>query len=130
MQKRMLYQSFFLFRISSALQTSYLDNRLRLLLLLLIMNDTYDRSHRYVSIRFDNFFFKFLMDTCPFMGPLIPLFWTSGDVCLQFQSQGGTPHLHASSLACNGILRFTSGVTSADLLEANMAAKSFQSTFL
>ena len=29
----------------------------------------------------------------PFVGPLIPLFWTSGDVCPVFQSQGG-------SLAC------------------------------
>ena len=27
------------------------------------------------------------------MGPLIPLFWTSGDACPRFQSQGG-------SLAC------------------------------
>ena len=42
------------------------------------------------------------------MRPLIPLFWTSGDVCPGFQSQGG-------SLACV-ILRFTSGATSADLL--------------
>ena len=24
-----------------------------------------------------------------FVGPLIPLFWTSGDVCPGFQSQGG-----------------------------------------
>ena len=28
-----------------------------------------------------------------FVGPLIPLFWTSGDVCPGYQSQGG-------SLAC------------------------------
>ena len=33
------------------------------------------------------------------MGPLIPLFWTSGDVCPGFQSQGGFPHLCASSSA-------------------------------
>ena len=24
------------------------------------------------------------------MGPLIPLFWTSGDICSRFQSQGVT----------------------------------------
>ena len=26
------------------------------------------------------------------MGPLIPLFWTSGDICLGFQSQNGQPY--------------------------------------
>ena len=35
------------------------------------------------------FFFKFLLDTCPFVGPLIPLFWTSGDISSGFQSQSG-----------------------------------------
>ena len=35
------------------------------------------------------FFEKFLLDTCPFVGPLIPLFWTSGDVSSGFQSQSG-----------------------------------------
>ena len=29
------------------------------------------------------------MDTCPFMRPLIPLFWTSGDISSGFQSQSG-----------------------------------------
>ena len=29
-------------------------------------------------------FLKFLLDTCPFFGPLIPLFWTSGDVSSGF----------------------------------------------
>ena len=28
-----------------------------------------------------------------FMGPLIPMFWTSGDVCRGFQSQGRSPLL-------------------------------------
>ena len=32
------------------------------------------------------------------MGPLIPLFWSSGDVCPGFQSQGGFPRLRASCL--------------------------------
>ena len=44
------------------------------------------------------------------MGPLTPLFWTSGDVCPGFQSQ--------------------SGVAPADLLVANMTAEPFQSTYL
>ena len=30
------------------------------------------------------FFLKFLEDINPFVGPLIPLFWTSGDVCPGF----------------------------------------------
>ena len=35
------------------------------------------------------FFIKFLEDISPFYGPLMPLFWTSGDVCPGFQSQNG-----------------------------------------
>ena len=40
------------------------------------------------SLRFLFFFFflKFLADTCPFLGPLVPLFWISGDVSSGFQS--------------------------------------------
>ena len=34
------------------------------------------------------------MDTCPFLGPLISLFWTSGDVSSGFQSQNGQPYWH------------------------------------
>ena len=30
---------------------------------------------------------------CPFMGPLIPLFWTSGDVASGFQLQSGQSYL-------------------------------------
>ena len=40
------------------------------------------------------------------------------------------PHLCTSSLACNGFLRFTSGVTSAELLTVNIAAKPFGSMYL
>ena len=39
------------------------------------------------------------------------------------------PHLCASSPACNAFLRFTSGVTAADLLTASMAAEHFWSTY-
>ena len=64
------------------------------------------------------------------MGPLIPLFWTSGDVYPGFQSQGGFPRLPVSSPAHNGFLRFTSGVTLADCIEVSMAAEPFLSTYL
>ena len=57
-----------------------------------------------------------------FVGPLINLLWTSGDVFPGFQSQGGSPNLCASSPVCNRILRFTFGATPADILAASMAA--------
>ena len=47
------------------------------------------------------------------MGPLIPLFWTSGDVSSGFQSQRGQHY----SYFCG----FISGVTPADILFARMA---------
>ena len=66
------------------------------------------------------FFLKFLADTCPFLGPLVPLFWISGDISSGFQSQsgfcliryfcGGECNVHSP--------RFTSGATLADLLVA------------
>ena len=59
------------------------------------------------------------------MGSLIPLFWTSGDVCPGFQSQGGFPHLHASSPVHNGFLKFTSGATPANcIFQCNTIASS------
>ena len=44
---------------------------------------------------------------------------------LGFQSPGGFPHPCVVLPACNGILRFTSGVTPADLSTASMAAGAF-----
>ena len=49
--------------------------------------------------------------------PLTPLFWTSGDFCSGFQSQGLSPCLRASLPACNG---FISGLTSANLLAGSI----------
>ena len=63
-----------------------------------------------------------------FVGPLIPCFWTSGDISPWFQSHCGSPHLHAFSTACNGLLRFASVATPADLLMASMTAEPFRST--
>ena len=54
------------------------------------------------------------------MGPLIPLFWTSGDVCPGLQNQGDP--FCGFLPACNRFLRFTSGSTPANLLVASMAA--------
>ena len=51
--------------------------------------------------------------------PLIPLFWTSCEVCPGFGSQGGSPRLRALSPACNGFLRLASGEEPADLLAEN-----------
>ena len=35
-------------------------------------------------------FLKFLADTCPFLGPQIPLFWISGDVSSGFKARVGS----------------------------------------
>ena len=40
------------------------------------------------------FFLKFLADTCPFLGPLVPLFWISGDISFGIQSQSGFCFIH------------------------------------
>ena len=64
------------------------------------------------------FFLKF------FVQPLIPLFWTSGDISPEFQNQSRSPP------SCIGILRFTSGATPAHLLAASMAVEPVTSTYL
>ena len=78
-------------------------------------------------------FKKNLEDISPFVGSLIPLFWTSGEICPGFQSQGGPInciYIIWISPACNGFLRFTSGATPADLLTASIAAEPFWSKYL
>ena len=49
-------------------------------------------------------------DISPFLGPLVPLFQTSSDISPDFESQDRAPHLSALLAACDGYLRFTSGV--------------------
>ena len=73
--------------------------------------------------KFFFFFFNFWKTQVFFVGPLIPLFWTSGDVSPGFQSQGGSPHLHAFLPACNEFLRFTSGATPVDCIEVRTTLK-------
>ena len=49
-------------------------------------------SHKRYRISFFFFFLKFFLSdtfTCPILGPLVPLFWISGDVSSGFQSQSG-----------------------------------------
>ena len=60
------------------------------------------------------------------MEPLIPLFWTSGDIWAGFQSQGGSL-LHAFSLVWSSDSPL---VRPADCIEVSMAAKPFWSTYL
>ena len=59
-----------------------------------------------------------------FVGPLIPLLWTSSDFSSGFQSQSGQSYSHLAEAWvlqwCS--LIFTSGVTPADLLAVSMTA--------
>ena len=72
---------------------------------------------------------QILEDISHLMGPLIPLFGTSGDVSSGFQSQSGQPYSYSclAKVYLLHSLRFTSGVTPVDLLAASMAAELFSS---
>ena len=72
------------------------------------------------------FFFLILLDTCPFLGPVIPLFRTFGDVSSGFKARVGS----ALFELCRGVgdicsLRFTSGVTPLPVYIASIAASHF-----
>ena len=62
--------------------------------------------------------------TSPFHRPIIPLFWTPGDVCSGFQSQGRSLAYAAASSVCNGFLRFTCSATN-HLLSASLVVEPF-----
>ena len=81
--------------------------------------DTFIWQSEDIPIKWPNFdrFFPFWRTQVLFMGPLIPLFWLSGDICPWFQSQGGS--LFACFVA-GVILRFTSGATPADCKDFSM----------
>ena len=74
--------------------------------------------HAYIVI---NLYFlkKFLADTCPFLGPLVPPFWISGDVSSGFQSQSGFCLIHVFA-EVNVMYIPTSSATHADLLAAGV----------
>ena len=56
------------------------------------------RAYKLTPIRTPHFSLKKIWRTSVlFLVPLIPLFWTSGDVSPGLQSQVGSPCLHASS---------------------------------
>ena len=62
----------------------------------------------------------------PFVGPLIPLFWTSGDVSSGFQSQSGFCLIQAwqrHTCYVTHSLSFISGATPVNLLAASMGAE-------
>ena len=75
--------------------------------------DSYNFIHLLFFIIFGGHMSFFL-----FAGPLIPLFWTSGDVCPGF-FKARVDSL-ARFLACALFLRFTSGATPANILTASM----------
>ena len=58
------------------------------------------------------------------MGPLIPLFWTSGDVSSGFQNQSGQPYLHLAE-AYMIYVPCTSGAAPANLLMASIEIEQF-----
>ena len=65
------------------------------------------------SIPIEEKFWKVLV---LFVGPLMPLFWTLGDVCLGSESQCGSYCLHALSPVCTRFLKSQSGATPTELL--------------
>ena len=69
----------------------------------------------------------FRADTCPFLGPLVPLFWISVDISSGFQSQRGFCLIYFFARGkCNAhFLRSTSGDTHANLLMAGNIASYF-----
>ena len=62
------------------------------------------------------------MDTSPFVGTLIPLFWTAGDVSFGFQSQSWQTYSQLTDAYMVYI--------PAELLAASMATELFSSTYL
>ena len=57
------------------------------------------------------FFKKFWRTQVLFVGSLIPLFWTSGDVFCRLQRQSWQPFMLGRGIHVTHSLRFTSGVT-------------------
>ena len=78
------------------------------------------------------FFLKKLVDTCPFLGPLIPLFQTSGGVSAEFQSRNWQTYSHVGEgLHDICSLRFPSGDTSLPVYIASIApCRNFSNFFL
>ena len=58
------------------------------------------------------FFEKIWRTSFVFLETLVPLIQTSGDICLEFQSQSVSPHLHALLSVCDELHRRIFGMTS------------------
>ena len=69
-----------------------------------------EESNHHISKSLQTFSKNVCRTLVPVVGPLVSLFWTSGDICPWFQSQGGSSHF-ALLPACNGFLRFTFSAT-------------------
>ena len=92
-----------------------------------------DAENGYRTHSFFSFFLNFWRTWVLFVGPLIPLFWTSGDVSSGFQSQSGFCLIRTWRRRTSNVthsLRFISGATTADLLAASMATEPISSTYL
>ena len=72
--------------------------------------DTVDENPVIKRLRSKLFFLKIFGGHESFFGPLIPLFWTSGDICPGFQSQGRSlacvlSHLHTRDASDSSLVR-------------------------
>ena len=91
----------------------------------LISNSQWVSFTLLVSMGLVFFFFLFLKiflaDTYTYSiwGPLIPLFWISGNVSSGFQSQSGLPYLHWGGKRNVHSLRSNSGATHCQPLDGN-----------
>ena len=92
---------------------SWWEGHSRLAIVEVIKSSTRSSSSVGMVVLF--FFFLILKTLVLFVGPLMPLFRISGDICLRFESQHGSSCFHALLLACTRIIRFTSGETPADI---------------
>ena len=93
--------------------------------MLALKNLFYITWSELVGVYLELFLFNFWRTWVIFVEPLVPLFCTLGNVCPEFLKPRWTPYLHTLFPARNGLLRFIFGVTPANLLMNNIAAKYF-----
>ena len=75
-------------------------------------------------------FLNFLVDTCLFVGPLIPLFWTSSNVSSGSQSQSWQSYSHLVKVYVMCVPWIHRWCNTCWPLVASMAAELFSSTYL
>ena len=89
---------------------------------------TYEKTSQ--SFRNTTSLFKFWRTELNFVSLPTTWFWDSEDVCPVFQSQGRSLNLYTSLHTLDGLLSFTSGATSADILAVSMAAEHLLPTYV